>query len=158
VSQCDEKCCPAAVFVGAALLDRYQFRINLLGIATLVANDKAAGLGRGLAADRAGRGSAEHVEGVDDQFYHRRFVNPCLGSRFPRCLIYVADEIQTGRPRIGCLEQVLVGAKPGLPGGYSGEIAAWVDLGAAMTDGIGQPVFLPIGGPAMRRCLPCSPW
>jgi len=125
VAQMKERC-PDAELLDVAVLHGTSFRINRYGVATVIPSAaKVYGVLWGISANDATNLSV--YEGEKDEFYFKEVVSVQPAKIQPlTATIYLAANIQPGKPRSGYLELILRAAKAhGFPNDYMTEIASW---------------------------------
>lgn len=109
--------CPAAVWLGRAVLKGNRFVINQRGVATLVPNRRASTFGVLWSITPACEAALDRFEGVLLGFYEKRIVKVInLDDRPEQALTYIDPVCEVGLPRPGYLERVIDGARrAGIP-------------------------------------------
>lgn len=127
--------CPGAGLVDTALLREHRFQIAGVGFGTVVPAEEGEVHGVVWCITNEDELALDSYEGVEEGMYRkeRRRVLVRLGRGAPldavNALVYVANDGQRGRPRIGYLEQVIACSEAhGLPFPYLDELRGWKAL------------------------------
>ena len=99
--------CPAAEFIGAALLPDHRLLINTRGVSTVVPEAGNAVHGVLWQLTPACEATLDEIEGVARGFYRRDEVRPVVGTEIMgSALIYIATSAEPSLPRDGYLESL----------------------------------------------------
>jgi hypothetical protein len=116
--------CPDARMLGTACSASWQFRINRVGIATLIRRPRTKAYGLLWEITRRGETALDAFEQVQ-RLYRKDTVVLRHGNKAIRSvLVYIAREQHPGRPQPGHLEAVVAaGCSHQLPRAYPRELA-----------------------------------
>ncbi len=99
--------CPAAEFIGAAVLPDHRLLINVRGVSTVVPEAGSAVHGVLWRLTPACEAALDEIEGVARGSYRRDEVWPLRGGRtLEPALIYIASNAEPSLPREGYLESL----------------------------------------------------
>jgi hypothetical protein len=98
--------CPAARLVGPARLDGWRFRIMTRGFATILPDPASHVLGLVWALTPACEAALDRYEGVHRGLYAKQDI--LIGP--DKALVYIASDIDPGRPKPGYLEAIIAAA------------------------------------------------
>ncbi len=120
--------CQNYKYIAIGTLPGHQFIINSRGVATIVPkkNTVVYGVVWALSEDDVKR--LDRYEGVSRGFYKKVDI-PVLVTHFSpiNMLVYIAEESQLGKPRLGYLENIIAAAiKHSLSPGYIQELKRWL--------------------------------
>lgn len=122
--------CPGAVFHGNAVLTGFGFRINRLGVATLVPDPEKSVHGALWVLNSWHEHRLDVYEGVPVH-YQRLFVLLQNGHQPLETLLYLATDSTPGEPREGYQENIVASAMElAMPPDYVRELQGWLAHGA----------------------------
>lgn len=119
--------CPQAQPLGRARLERWSFRINERGYATVVPDPKSTVHGVLWSLTPSDEAALDDYEGLSEGLYLKDQVLVTLDSGVSNeALVYLARHTQPGRPLPGYLEGILDAARTWqLPEAYQAELECW---------------------------------
>ena len=120
--------CPRSRWRGAVVLSGYRFRINPLGVATVVPDRNARVYGVLWDLDRDDERSLDWFEGVSIRQYRKSLVQVRDLEAGRRCsaLVYLTCDSRPGVAGRGYMERVLAAAEAaGLPERYRRHLSRW---------------------------------
>lgn len=120
--------CPQARPLGRARLERWSFRINERGYATVVPDPAGTVHGVLWSLSAGDEASLDDYEGLSEGLYLKDQVVVTLDSGVStEAMVYLARHTRPGRPLPGYLEGILDAARTWqLPEAYRSEVERWV--------------------------------
>jgi hypothetical protein len=112
--------CPAAGFIGPALLPEHRLLINTRGVSTVVPEAGSAVHGVLWRLSAECEAALDEIEGVARNIYRKELVRPLLDNALAEpAMVYIANDVEPAQPREGYLESLEAAAlHHGFPEAY----------------------------------------